>query len=264
MQITKDGCSRNLETYTIEMNNIFLQVAFRGRTSVTELNFQEKPQTTEWNSDTPTEEDKIHSTTNVATYISRDDASFLDRYLKSTAIRLIELRDGIPNQLLKVVGIQTLKGVNVCNFEYTRQEVLVNIGLKGGLLGGKGGFGAALRASGKSGGKATQNFGACRDLNGRRLRHVNNEIRLRLWRQQQDVKRRALEQGKKFNDEELSKFDKETESGIEGWHLDLPVWAEGIKKLKNRKSNKKSRLCTYWVKSRYVLSLKTIYSFGLR
>ena len=42
-----------------------------------------------------------------------------------------------------------------------------------GLLGGKGGFGAMLRNAGKSGGGQVKNFGACRDLTGRRLRHVN-------------------------------------------------------------------------------------------
>ena len=45
-----------------------------------------------------------------------------------------------------------------------------------GLLGGKGGFGAMLRNAGKSGGGQVKNFGACRDLTGRRLRHVNGAL----------------------------------------------------------------------------------------
>lgn len=48
------------------------------------------------------------------------------------------------------------------------------------LFGGKGGFGAMLRTAGARGVKTT-NFDACRDLNGRRLRHVNAEARLREW-----------------------------------------------------------------------------------
>ena len=36
------------------------------------------------------------------------------------------------------------------------------------LLGGKGGFGAMLRAAGKKGKKKMENFSAMRDLNGRR------------------------------------------------------------------------------------------------
>jgi hypothetical protein len=51
------------------------------------------------------------------------------------------------------------------------------------LTGGKGGFGAMLRTAGAKGIKTT-NFDACRDLNGRRLRHVNSEQKLREWEAQ--------------------------------------------------------------------------------
>uniref|UniRef100_A0A7S0L8D9 SDE2-like domain-containing protein n=1 Tax=Coccolithus braarudii TaxID=221442 RepID=A0A7S0L8D9_9EUKA len=57
------------------------------------------------------------------------------------------------------------------------------------LLGGKGGFGAMLRASGKGGVKTT-NFDACRDLNGRRLRHVNAEVKLSEWEANADERKR--------------------------------------------------------------------------
>ena len=54
--------------------------------------------------------------------------------------------------------------------------------LAGGLAGGKGGFGAMLRALAKENrGHKTTDFGACRDLNGRRLRHVNDDIKLKKW-----------------------------------------------------------------------------------
>ena len=46
--------------------------------------------------------------------------------------------------------------------------------LKGSLKGGKGGFGSLLRSI-KPKAKEDENFEACRDLSGRRLRHVYNE-----------------------------------------------------------------------------------------
>ena len=45
------------------------------------------------------------------------------------------------------------------------------------LAGGKGGFGALLRGAANSAGTTT-NFDACRDLSGRRLRHVNGEKKI--------------------------------------------------------------------------------------
>ena len=44
------------------------------------------------------------------------------------------------------------------------------------LLGGKGGFGALLRSGARA--SHTQNFDACRDLSGRRLRHVTADEKL--------------------------------------------------------------------------------------
>lgn len=56
---------------------------------------------------------------------------------------------------------------------------------------GKGGFGALLR--GQGGGHKTTNFDDCRDLNGRRLRHLKNEMKLAEWYAEQ----KALELEKK-------------------------------------------------------------------
>ncbi|KAK9743159.1 hypothetical protein RND81_03G220800 [Saponaria officinalis] len=51
------------------------------------------------------------------------------------------------------------------------------------LLGGKGGFGSLLRGAGtKAGQKKTNNFDACRDMSGRRLRHVNADKKLEEWK----------------------------------------------------------------------------------
>ena len=55
------------------------------------------------------------------------------------------------------------------------------------LRGGKGGFGSLLRgAATKAGQKKTRNFDACRDMSGRRLRHVNAEKRLEEWKAEEE------------------------------------------------------------------------------
>ncbi|GAB5033255.1 Hypothetical protein NocV09_01300010, partial [Nannochloropsis oceanica] len=77
-----------------------------------------------------------------------------------------------------------------------------------GLKGGKGGFGAMLRSMGKGAGvKKTTDFGACRDLYGRRLRHVNDEIRLKKWledkeREEQERDRKRGAGRERGNEEE--------------------------------------------------------------
>jgi hypothetical protein len=62
--------------------------------------------------------------------------------------------------------------------------------LVGRLRGGKGGFGALLRGQGRDG-KMTTNFDACRDLQGRRIRHQRTEDELREWAR--ESKERELE-----------------------------------------------------------------------
>ncbi|KAA8516174.1 hypothetical protein F0562_019353 [Nyssa sinensis] len=58
------------------------------------------------------------------------------------------------------------------------------------LRGGKGGFGSLLRgAATKAGQKKTNNFDACRDMSGRRLRHVNAEKKLEEWRAEAEERR---------------------------------------------------------------------------
>lgn len=107
-----------------------------------------------------------------------------------------------------------------------------------GIRGGKGGFGAALRRAAKQAGpKKTTDFGACRDLSGRRIRHVNDEIILQKWQE-------AKDRNEDFN------VDEETPSGISLWFLPTPSWAEGFgKKVKNkrRKQQRKTQLCSDWL-----------------
>lgn len=45
----------------------------------------------------------------------------------------------------------------------------------------QGGFGSLLRGAGKAS-KQTTNYDSCRDLDGRRLRHVNAEKKIHEWK----------------------------------------------------------------------------------
>jgi len=103
------------------------------------------------------------------------------------------------------------------------------------LLGGKGGFGALLKAAaGKAGAKKTTDFGACRDLNGRRLRHVNDQVKLTRWKRNKEKE----EKGEEVEDEG------ETASGIENWHLGVPTWAGGKSNKEKSRSEKRKRGAT--------------------
>lgn len=119
--------------------------------------------------------------------------------------------------------------------------IFVNASIDLGLLGGKGGFGAMIREKAKQKGKkVTTDFGACRDLQGRRLRHVNNEILLNKFNE-------AKSNNENFNIEE------DTPTGIDMWYLNKPSWAEGggnsyAAKFRRRKA--KTDMCTDWLWAR--------------
>ncbi|XP_024020957.1 replication stress response regulator SDE2 [Morus notabilis] len=78
------------------------------------------------------------------------------------------------------------------------------------LRGGKGGFGSLLRGAGsKAWQKKTSNFDACRDMSGRRLRHVNAEKKLEEWKAAEEERR--LE---KKAEEFLKKLAKKGKKGV--------------------------------------------------
>ncbi|KAF8032453.1 hypothetical protein BT93_D1386 [Corymbia citriodora subsp. variegata] len=78
------------------------------------------------------------------------------------------------------------------------------------LPGGKGGFGSLLRgAATKAGQKKTNNFDACRDMSGRRLRHVNAEKKLEEWRAEEEE--RKLE---RMAEEFIKKAAKKGKKGV--------------------------------------------------
>lgn len=102
----------------------------------------------------------------------------------------------LPVELIRLTqSSKDIVSVGQINPEYT-----LKIELKGSLKGGKGGFGSLLRSM-KPKNKEGENFEACRDLSGRRLRNVNNEQRLAEWRRKQ-------EEEEKYVQEELKEYDK--------------------------------------------------------
>ena len=116
---------------------------------------------------------------------------------------------------------------NDINNDHSYHYRHVRVRVQSSLRGGKGGFGTLLRSSARqSGANLTTDFGACRDLQGRRLRHVNDEIKLRKWREAQEAKEKGLTTGAAAESDAM--FD--TPSGLYNWHLMVPSWADISKK----------------------------------
>ena len=94
------------------------------------------------------------------------------------------------------------------------------------LPGGKGGFGSNLRAAGKL--KQVDNFDACRDLQGRRIRHKTASEKLANWTieaQERELEKVAMKyikdasKGKereRHNDVDIEKVRKEVEENLNG------------------------------------------------
>ena len=87
--------------------------------------------------------------------------------------------------------------------DYDNKIIEVRLRLKGG----KGGFGSSLRLQ-QATKKQTKNFDACRDLQGRRLRKVNQERQLNEWRMKKFEEEKLLKkysEGYNTNEEDLFK-----------------------------------------------------------
>ncbi|CEG37942.1 hypothetical protein L915_15440 [Plasmopara halstedii] len=155
---------------------------------------------------------------------------------------IIQQQECVPSSLLDlyVNGRKLNLSSQIPSF-----PTIIRARLRGGLRGGKGGFGAMLRIMGKaSGSRATTDFGACRDLHGRRLRHVNQEVAMHKWHQDAESRNK-----RKAADEDREIIEEETPSGIPGWYLATPSWAEGIKK-SYMKTRRNTILCKSWLKAR--------------
>ncbi|KAF9616361.1 hypothetical protein IFM89_029615 [Coptis chinensis] len=88
----------------------------------------------------------------------------------------------IPSQHQRLItGTKQIHDQTLITIPNNESFITVNLLLR--LVGGKGGFGSLLRgAATKAGQKKTNNFDACRDMSGRRLRHVNAEKKLEEWK----------------------------------------------------------------------------------
>ena len=148
--------------------------------------------------------------------------------------------EGMPALHLSLNG-KYLYDTDCIGDEYDVSTCVFRVTVSGALKGGKGGFGAMLRAQSKKKSKKTMDFGACRDLSGRRLRHVNDEILLKKWQDAKD------------NDKEFD-VTEPTQTGIDLWYLNTPGWADtGSYKPSKRKialaPKLKSQLCKNWLDS---------------
>ena len=178
------------------------------------------------------------------------DSPYLSSHSSSTLSALhhnptfLFIRNGKP--ILDLFSPIVINQTSTDNFG---NSVFLTAVYRGALRGGKGGFGANLRAAGRTAGKkSTTDFGLCRDLQGRRLRDVNNEIRLKTWLAPSEVARR----------EQLGADYRELkgEGGLSGWFLGVPSWADGVSGgskgdsagLMDRK--RKTSLCVDWKKAR--------------
>lgn len=140
---------------------------------------------------------------------------------------LVCARTGIPSSSVRLVtGTAVVRPDSVLTCDTASFFPSCTLLLR--LPGGKGGFGSLLRgAATKAGQKKTSNFDACRDMSGRRLRHVNAEKKLKEWKA--DAEERALEKtaedflkkatkAKEEDNgvfEELEKFRAETSQAME-------------------------------------------------
>jgi len=80
----------------------------------------------------------------------------------------------VPTDLFRLVQ----EGKDLTHAADFKVDQPLRMELRGSLKGGKGGFGSLLRSV-KPKAQQDDNFEACRDLSGRRLRHINNERRIR-------------------------------------------------------------------------------------
>lgn len=133
-------------------------------------------------------------------------------------VACVQVNHGIPaNEQLLTANGRVLLDAHTLACAGLQQGSTVQLLLR--LCGGKGGFGALLRGQGRDG-KITDNFDACRDLSGRRIRHVEAERKLQDWKK--DAKERELEQVAMKHMKEMAqqaKRDKE----YKVWHAWPPL-----------------------------------------
>ena len=141
---------------------------------------------------------------------------------------LIEARDGIPSseQVIAYKGRVLEKEERLFSSKRGLVTPGSSLDLSLRLQGGKGGFGSNLRAAGKR--QLTDNFDACRDLQGRRIRHKTAQEKLSEWQaesQERELEKLALkhigkvareEQRTKGTEVNVQEVRQESKAAIEG------------------------------------------------
>jgi hypothetical protein len=105
----------------------------------------------------------------------------------------------------------TKEGKKVCNEDHIEGSLLSEYQVRFCMVGGKGGFGSLLKRQPPVK-KRTNNFDSCRDLAGRRLRHVNQEKMLMEYQKKKEEEEKILkqyEQGDENMKEKLYSLKKE-------------------------------------------------------
>lgn len=132
-------------------------------------------------------------------FLTKYPYSILDINSTDFKIKLIEF-------CLNIFGISSLQINNlqttICEFPINKLDICI-VHITGRLLGGKGGFGSQLRAQGgRMSKKKSTNIDSCRNLQGRRIRDVNQETKLiEFMKKAPELKRKAEEDlQKKIND----------------------------------------------------------------
>lgn len=146
---------------------------------------------------------------------SFDLVDVLNRYSQDTRIPVNVIR-----------ASQFSKPISVLD-PFSRVDLAIRV------LGGKGGFGSMLKGQGII--ARVDNFESCRDLYGRRIRDVNNEIRLKDWKQKQEEKKKAQEeQGLEVVvPQKRKKVDKEFRKSVEKRKNSVAeAFQQGLKKAK--------------------------------
>merc|ERR1712166_456898 len=127
--------------------------------------------------------------------IPRSEWTKENRISVNSIVKLVVDVEGIPQSAIRLTsGSKDMRP----NQELTADEVraLPTVRILLGLAGGKGGFGAMLRNLGKNIDTKNMNYDACRDLSGRRMRHVSNEKKLKDWFHHQEDREKEEKQTK--------------------------------------------------------------------
>ena len=140
----------------------------------------------------------------------RDDASHEDAFTLRHLRRALESSEGVPasEQLIGVGGLVLGDGDDDRALRSLSDAPAIDVDLLLRINGGKGGFGSLLRGSKSA--QTTTNFDACRDLSGRRMRHVNAEKKMIEWAkhaEERELEKIALKHVNSRSSQIKRKFD---------------------------------------------------------